>query len=137
MSKVSLSVENPERCDSPKWPCIQNISISVPVKRKSNETSTNFRRKSLKLEEKTDQPKNTNKTNERRPDSSMQYDRKDHLPEIDKNKNSTRCKMSDCKSKTHAFCTKCMVHLCFVGGRNCFRKFHTLTKVNNGEVEKN
>lgn len=133
MSKVSLLVESSKRCDSPTSPCIPKTSnICVPVKRKRIERSTRSPKKSSKLEE----LKNMHKTNERRPDSSMQYDRIDHLAEIDQNKNSTRCKLSGCKSKTHVFCTKCMIHLCLVGGRNCFRKFHTQTNVNI-EVKKN
>lgn len=60
-----------------------------------------------------------------RPFREVQIDKVDHMPEMDDNKEATRCKNSNCKGKTHVFCIKCNVHLCFVKGRNCFKNFHS------------
>lgn len=62
---------------------------------------------------------------ETRPFQDMRYDGYNHLPTYDEKKENSRCKMEDCKGKTHIFCTKCKVHLCILKGRNCFNKFHT------------
>lgn len=62
--------------------------------------------------------------NERRPAIEIQYDTVDHLPEYDKKKEATRCKKTGCKGKTHVYCKKCEIHLCFTSDRNCFRTFH-------------
>ncbi|CAH0401630.1 unnamed protein product [Chilo suppressalis] len=59
-----------------------------------------------------------------RPASEIQYDTVDHLPEYDQKKEATRCKNPGCKGKTHVYCLKCEIHLCFTSERNCFPKFH-------------
>ncbi|XP_047510428.1 piggyBac transposable element-derived protein 3-like [Pieris napi] len=61
---------------------------------------------------------------EMRPIPEVQYDTVDHLPEYDKKKEATRCKNPECKGKTHVYCLKCEIHLCFTSERNCFRIFH-------------
>lgn len=62
---------------------------------------------------------------EARPYNEFRFDNYGHFPNIDENKDSTRCKLENCKGKSHTFCVKCNVHLCFVSGRNCFLKFHS------------
>lgn len=47
-----------------------------------------------------------------------------HLPEVTKGIQK-RCAMQKCKKKSTVYCVKCNVYLCLVGGRNCFRKFHS------------
>ncbi|CAG5017496.1 unnamed protein product [Parnassius apollo] len=69
-------------------------------------------------------PKQHRFRTEIRPASEIQYDTVDHLPEYDQKKEATRCKNPGCKGKTHVYCLKCEIHLCFTGERNCFRKFH-------------
>lgn len=61
---------------------------------------------------------------ESRPYKEQRMDMVDHFPEYDEKKEATRCKRSGCKGKTHVFCIKCKVHLCFVKGKNCFHEFH-------------
>lgn len=63
---------------------------------------------------------------EKRPRNQRRYDLIGHLPEVDKNSSGTRCKNEECHFKTHVFCSKCMVHLCLVHNRNCFKGFHVL-----------
>lgn len=63
---------------------------------------------------------------EARPTNDERHDGYNHFPEYDENKNNSRCKMEGCKEKTHVYCKKCKVHLCFLKGRNCFQKFHCL-----------
>lgn len=67
--------------------------------------------------------KEKNKT-EKKPHNRLRYDQINHLPEVDKNRNSTRCKNEDCKHKSHIWCSKCNVHLCLQSNRNCFKDFH-------------
>lgn len=57
---------------------------------------------------------------EKKPQNSIRYDGKNHLPQIDDKKNGTRCKNENCKSKSHTLCSKCDVHLC----PRCFKPFH-------------
>lgn len=54
----------------------------------------------------------------------MRYDNCGHWVEFDKKKSRSRCRLPGCKSSTHAFCTKCSVHLCCNLNHNCFRAFH-------------
>lgn len=63
-------------------------------------------------------------TAEVRPSREIQYDTVDHLPDYDTKHEATRCKNPLCKGKTHVFCLKCKIHLCFTGARNCFKSFH-------------
>ncbi|KAM4580374.1 piggyBac transposable element-derived protein 3-like [Odontesthes bonariensis] len=59
-----------------------------------------------------------------RPIPEVQYDMVDHMPNYDVKKEATRCKMPYCAGKTHVFCDKCNIHLCFVPHRNCFKASH-------------
>lgn len=63
-----------------------------------------------------------------RPTVDIQFDRISHLPEVDSNKEATRCKLPGCKGRTHFTCGKCKVHLCLLNNRNCFKAFHTSTQ---------
>ena len=54
-----------------------------------------------------------------RPPTSVQHDNINHLPNYDGRKESTRC-----KGRTHVYCDKCNVHLCFTSKSNCFSAFH-------------
>lgn len=64
---------------------------------------------------------------ENRPDFSIRFDGKGHLPAKENWDNATRCKLESCKKKSHVYCTKCNVHLCLEAERNCFLKFHQIT----------
>ncbi|XP_049945878.1 piggyBac transposable element-derived protein 3-like isoform X1 [Schistocerca serialis cubense] len=59
-----------------------------------------------------------------RPAPEIRNDLTGHFPGYHDNTEASRCKMPSCKNKTHVFCEKCNVHLCFVKGRNCFKMFH-------------
>lgn len=60
-----------------------------------------------------------------RPPISVQQDTVGHMPRYDTQKEATRCKYQGCvKGRTHVFCRKCNVHLCFTTKSNCFEKFH-------------
>jgi len=48
-----------------------------------------------------------------------------HLPEMTDTKNSMRCRMHGCSSKSKVRCVNCNVFLCMTADRNCFVKFHT------------
>lgn len=54
----------------------------------------------------------------------VRHDRLDHMPNYDSKKEATRCKFEKCTKKTHVFCDKCNLHLCFLKERNCFLSFH-------------
>lgn len=61
----------------------------------------------------------------KRPLPSIRFDGINHFPDIDLKKSATRCKRIGCvRQKTHVYCLKCGVHLCFTPGRNCFLDFH-------------
>uniref|UniRef100_A0A671NB21 PiggyBac transposable element-derived protein domain-containing protein n=1 Tax=Sinocyclocheilus anshuiensis TaxID=1608454 RepID=A0A671NB21_9TELE len=49
-----------------------------------------------------------------RPLPEVQYDMVDHMPNYDEKTEATRCKRPYCTGKTHVFCDKCNIHLCFV-----------------------
>jgi len=66
----------------------------------------------------------SSKSLEFRPSESVSSDQIGHFPEIDKKKEATRCKAFKCKGKTHVFCTKCNIHLCFTKTSNCFSNYH-------------
>lgn len=73
--------------------------------------------------------KNIKKTKniiEKRPLHVRRYDQRGHFPRFDNNKNATRCKKENCKSRTHMYCVKCNVHLCIAKNKECFVDFHTL-----------
>lgn len=63
-------------------------------------------------------------TFEVQPIPQMRWDGEQHYPQWDDKDSETRCKMQDCKSKTHIFCMKCKVHLCLMRKRNCFYEYH-------------
>lgn len=65
-------------------------------------------------------PNEKTKTEER-PYSEETYDNYGHFLEIDEKKDSTRCKLENCKGKSKTYWVKCNVQLC----RNCFDNFHT------------
>lgn len=56
-----------------------------------------------------------------RPVLEVQTDMVDHLPNDDREKEATRCKLQGCSGMTHIFCDKCKVHHFFVSQRNCFK----------------
>lgn len=71
-------------------------------------------------------PQRKSKIAERQPFNEVRYDNSGHLPELsDSSKPITRCKNEKCTSRTHTYCIKCNVHLCFTTKRNCFRAYHT------------
>lgn len=59
-----------------------------------------------------------------RPHPEIVNDCIDHMPKFDDKREATRCKNYGCSGKTHIYCIKCAVHLCFTRGRNCFFNFH-------------
>lgn len=65
---------------------------------------------------------------EKRPDFSIRFDGKNHYPAKENWNNATRCKLEDCKMKSHVYCAKCKVHLCLEPERNCYLKFHQNNK---------
>ena len=60
-----------------------------------------------------------------RPLKEIRLDLLDHMPEFDTKKEASRCKTPNCTGKTHVYCEKCKVHLCFVRGKNCFKDYQT------------
>lgn len=56
--------------------------------------------------------------------ADSRFDDFDHWLIYDDNNSRSICKMPGCVMLTHAFCTKCKIHLCFKKERNCFRKYH-------------
>ncbi len=64
-----------------------------------------------------------------RPLPEVQFDMVDHMPNYDEKKEATRCKMPYCTGKTHVFCDKCNIHLCFVPQWNCFRAAHRKMRI--------
>lgn len=88
-------------------PAINIASVNVP-KRKIGYIKPTTKR--LKIE---------------KPSESVRYDCMSHWPEIDSNKNASRCKNECCTFKTHFYCSKCNVHLCIRQNRNCFTQFHS------------
>lgn len=63
---------------------------------------------------------------ENKPLNDLRYNGINHWPEIDGNRNASRCRGEQCNQKTHCFCTECKVHLCLTKNRNCFKNFHVL-----------
>uniref|UniRef100_A0A672KZ53 PiggyBac transposable element-derived protein domain-containing protein n=1 Tax=Sinocyclocheilus grahami TaxID=75366 RepID=A0A672KZ53_SINGR len=59
-----------------------------------------------------------------RPLPEVQYDMVDHMPNYYEKTEATRCKRPYCTGKTHVFCDKCNIHLCFVPHRNGFKAAH-------------
>lgn len=54
----------------------------------------------------------------------IRYDNCNHWVEFDTKSSRSRCKLNGCDGFTHAFCTKCKVHLCCFVNRNCFHTYH-------------
>lgn len=75
--------------------------------------------------EKENVPNTKRMKTETRPISEQRYDNFGHFPQVDGKKESTRCKLENCRRKSRTFCIKCNVHLCLVSERNCFLKFHS------------
>lgn len=98
--------------------------VSVGKTIQSNKKRGRLSQDSLS-EDITDEPPKKNRSCEVRPPKNCRLDTVDQLPEFDEKKQASRCKAENCKGKTHIFCVKCKVHLCFVKPRNCFLKFHT------------
>ena len=69
-------------------------------------------------------PKRSRLGTEKRPAEDVQYDNTDHMPQFDIKKEATRCKLQECKSRSHIYCDKCNVHLCLTSKKNCFATFH-------------
>lgn len=93
------------------------LNVGQPVRKRKGRPS---------LEELESRERKQRKREQIRPSVAVRSDSIDHLPDVDKNKEATRCKMKDCKGKTHYFCTKCQVHLCLLSYRNCFMAFHQI-----------
>lgn len=53
-----------------------------------------------------------NKVDSVRPSNNVRTDTVDHLADFDDKKIATRCKYTECKRRTHIFCSKCQIHLC-------------------------
>lgn len=77
--------------------------------------------------------KKLKRSNEKRPPHEVRYDQRGHFVKFDDEKNATRCKNENCKTKsrTHMYCVKCNVHLCVAKGQNCFYDFHVLVLPEN------
>lgn len=113
---------------------------NMTIARKTAETAVNFDdddgldRKSqkrtaspLKSQENV-APKKRQKSSEKKPKSSVQFNPSlKHLPKIDKSR-LVRCKNAGCPHKTHILCPVCSVHLCICikSSRNCFTDYHTI-----------
>jgi hypothetical protein len=61
---------------------------------------------------------------EYKPPTAVCLDSVGHLPLWDEKEHATRCKNDQCKGKTHTYCKKCNIHLCFTKVKNCFESFH-------------
>ncbi|KAL3976617.1 heat shock protein [Sarotherodon galilaeus] len=48
-----------------------------------------------------------------------------HLPEMVDETHASRCRRSNCTSRTYVMCTKCKVFLCVSKKGNCFLKYHS------------
>ena len=59
------------------------------------------------------------------PNAALRHYGAIHLPEMVDEKHASRCRRSDCKSKTYVMCRKCKVFLCVSKKSNCFMKYHT------------
>lgn len=74
-------------------------------------------------------PQKRQKPSEKRPNSSIRFNRAlNHMPLIDK-KTIGRCKNDDgCGKKTFIMCSVCKIHLCICvkNDRNCFFDYHTI-----------
>lgn len=57
---------------------------------------------------------------------AVRYDGVNYMPVKISQPNAQRCKMPECKRKTHMQCKKCQVYLCIEvdGPTNCFKRFH-------------
>jgi hypothetical protein len=64
------------------------------------------------------------KVDSSQPSNDVRKDKFDHFPKFDTKENTSRCKNPGCNGKTHVFCTKCNIHLCFNSTNNCFFNFH-------------
>lgn len=65
-----------------------------------------------------------NRVDSERPSNNIRTDTVDHLADFDDKTIATRCKYTNCKRRTHIFCSKCKIHLCLDSKSKCFKKFH-------------
>lgn len=104
-------------------------SVNDPMDKELKENDDSFLEEEVEKEMNKQKPKEKRQTytskQETRPAEEVRYDNIGHLPQVDHNKNPTRCKLEGCTLKSHIFCIKCMVHLCLKMDKNCFMKFHS------------
>jgi len=74
-------------------------------------------------------PQKNMKIIDQRPFYEVKYDYVGHIPHFDKLDNAIRCKYNGCKLRTHVFCRKCRVHLCFTNRNECFTLNHEENEV--------
>lgn len=60
-----------------------------------------------------------------KPKISSRFDKEAHWPLYDKKSSRSLCKIKSCQNRTHVYCKKCDLHLCFNATRNCFYEYHT------------
>ncbi|XP_015377550.1 PREDICTED: piggyBac transposable element-derived protein 3-like [Diuraphis noxia] len=66
---------------------------------------------------------------DQRPFNEVRHDNVGHLPDFDNLDNAVRCKYEGCKPRSHVFCKKCKVHLCFTKRNKCFTLYHNKNEV--------
>lgn len=66
---------------------------------------------------------------DQRPFNEVRHDNVGHLPDFDNLDNAVRCKYEGCKLRSHVFCKKCKVHLCFTKRNKCFTIYHNENEV--------
>lgn len=60
-----------------------------------------------------------------KPTNEDRFDGYNHLPQyVAPSLQGKRCKLENCVGRSRVICTKCNVHLCFTGTKNCFIKYH-------------
>lgn len=60
-----------------------------------------------------------------KPKNSSRFDKAEHWPFYDQKSSRSLCKIKNCQNRTHVYCEKCDIHLCFNATRNCFYEYHT------------
>lgn len=66
---------------------------------------------------------------DQRPFAEVRNDNIGHLPDFDNLDNAIRCKYGGCKLRSHVYCEKCKVHLCFTRRNKCFTLYHKENEV--------
>jgi len=74
-------------------------------------------------------PKKIIKQIDQRPFAEVRNDNIGHLPDFDNLDNAVRCKYGGCKLRSHVYCEKCKVHLCFTRRNKCFTLYHKENEV--------